>query len=65
MRPLRDDQVSDIIALAWDDKVPFSAIYNQYQLTEAEVIRLMRSQLKAKSFKIWRKRVSGNKLKHC
>ena len=29
-----------------------------------EVIKLMRSNLKKSSFKTWRKRVSGRKLKH-
>ena len=50
--------------MAWEDRTPFEAILFQFELKEKEVIRLMRSNLKNSSFKIWRKRVSGRKLKH-
>ena len=41
---------SDIIAMAWADAVPFSAIMDQYGLDEAAVIALMRQELKDKQF---------------
>ncbi len=50
--------------MAWEDRTPFEAIKFQFNLSEGEVIRLMRSSLKISSFKMWRKRVSGRKLKH-
>tara|TARA_B100000214_G_C23661888_1_gene487837 strand:+ start:268 stop:465 length:198 start_codon:yes stop_codon:yes gene_type:complete len=50
--------------MAWEDRTPFDAIEFQFNLKEKEVIQIMRSQLKASSFKLWRKRVSGRKLKH-
>ena len=50
--------------MAWEDRTPFEAIAFQFELKEKEVIRLMRSKLKYSSFKAWRKRVSGRKLKH-
>tara|TARA_Y100000766_G_scaffold223406_1_gene195857 strand:- start:221 stop:418 length:198 start_codon:yes stop_codon:yes gene_type:complete len=50
--------------MAWEDRTPFDAIKFQFNLKEGEVIRLMRSDLKSSSFKMWRKRVSGRKLKH-
>tara|TARA_Y100001968_G_scaffold262040_1_gene250113 strand:+ start:552 stop:749 length:198 start_codon:yes stop_codon:yes gene_type:complete len=50
--------------MAWEDRTPFEAIYFQFNLQEKDVIKLMRSNLKRSSFKIWRKRVSGRKLKH-
>ncbi len=50
--------------MAWEDRTPFEAIKFQFNLKEEEVISLMRSNLKFSSFKIWRKRVSGRKLKH-
>ncbi|HUH73913.1 MAG TPA: TIGR03643 family protein [Chitinophagales bacterium] len=60
--------VSDIdrvIEMAWEDRTPFEAIKFQFDLTEAEVIQLMRSELKLSSFKLWRKRVnSGISKKH-
>jgi uncharacterized protein (TIGR03643 family) len=54
-----------IIEMAWEDRTPFEAIYVQFGLTEAQVIKLMRRQLKTSSFLLWRKRVnSGTSMKH-
>ena len=50
--------------MAWEDRTPFNAINFQFGLNEKEVIELMRLNLKLSSFKIWRRRVSGRKLKH-
>lgn len=50
--------------MAWADEVPFQAIKLQYALAEADVIKLMRSELKPSSFKLWRKRVTGRQSKH-
>ena len=50
--------------MAWEDRTPFEAIYFQFKIKEKEVIQMMRSNLKTSSFKLWRKRVSGRKLKH-
>ena len=55
---------SRVIEMAWEDRTPFEAIEHLYGLTEPQVIRLMRSELKHKSFKNWRSRVSGRKTKH-
>jgi uncharacterized protein (TIGR03643 family) len=55
---------SRIVEMAWEDRTPFEAILRDYGLTEADVIRLMRSELKAGSFRLWRARVSGRKAKH-
>lgn len=57
--------VDRIIEMAWEDKTPFEAILFQFNLTEAEVIKLMRTELKKSSFNRWRKRVnSGTSQKH-
>lgn len=48
-----------IIEMAWEDRTPFSAIEVQFGLTEADVIQLMRSELKRASFNRWRKRVNS------
>jgi uncharacterized protein (TIGR03643 family) len=57
--------IDRIIEMAWEDRTPFEAIEIQFGLPEAEVIKLMRSQLKRKSFDLWRKRVnSGVSQKH-
>jgi uncharacterized protein (TIGR03643 family) len=54
-----------IIEMAWEDRTPFEAIKIQFQITESEVIKIMRSELKRSSFNLWRKRVnSRTSLKH-
>jgi|TARA_R110000764_G_scaffold7846_2_gene27193 uncharacterized protein (TIGR03643 family) len=55
---------SRIIEMAWEDRTPFEAIELQFNMNEPEVIKFMRSRLKANSFKLWRKRVSGRSTKH-
>ena len=57
--------IDRIVEMAWEDRTPFEAIEIQFGLSEAEVIKLMRGQLKRKSFDLWRKRVnSGVSQKH-
>ncbi len=58
------EEIDRIIEMAWEDRTPFEAIAFQFNINEKEVIRIMRSNLKSSSFKMWRKRVSGRKLKH-
>jgi len=54
-----------IIEMAWEDRTPFEAIKIQFGISEAEVIKLMRKELKRSSFNLWRKRVnSGISQKH-
>ena len=57
-------EVDRIIEMAWEDRTPFEAIFNQFGLTEKDVIVVMRNNLKTSSFKLWRKRVTGRKSKH-
>lgn len=59
-----DEQRSRIIEMAWEDRTPFEAIENVYGLNESALIRFMRAELKASSFRLWRARVSGRKTKH-
>jgi uncharacterized protein (TIGR03643 family) len=54
-----------IIEMAWEDRTPFEAIKIQFNLSEADVIALMRKELKRSSFNLWRKRVNtGVSQKH-
>ena len=53
-----------VIEMCWEDRTPFEAIKYQFGLKEQDVIEIMRKNLKTKSFKIWRKRVSGRDTKH-
>ena len=50
--------------MAWCDKTSFDSIKDQTGLPEKEVIKIMRSNLKRSSFKVWRERVYGRKAKH-
>lgn len=53
-----------IIEMAWEDRTSFEAIEIQFGLKEKEVIALMRKEMKATSFKMWRKRTNGRVTKH-
>ncbi|PWJ43095.1 TIGR03643 family protein [Sediminitomix flava] len=54
-----------IIQMAWEDRTPFEAIDYQFNLSESDVIKFMRANLKASSFRLWRKRVGeGKSQKH-
>ena len=61
---LSDRDIDRIIEMAWEDRTPFEAIEFQFGLKENEVRRLMRSEMKESSFKMWRERVKGRKTKH-
>lgn len=50
--------------MAWEDRTTFEAIAFQFGLQEAQVIELMRNNMKKSSFKRWRARVAGRSTKH-
>jgi uncharacterized protein (TIGR03643 family) len=56
--------IDRILEMAWEDRTPFEAIALQFGLEEKQVIALMRREMQASSFRMWRKRVSGRKTKH-
>jgi len=59
-----ESDVSRIIEMAWEDRTAFEAIQYQFGLNQDGVIKLMRSNLKLSSFKLWRERTHGQKTKH-
>lgn len=62
---LTDEEIDRVIEMAWEDRTTFEAIKIQFNLDEADVIELMRTELKKSSFNLWRKRVnSGTSQKH-
>lgn len=61
---LSEVKIDRVIEMAWEDRTPFEAIKYQYNLSEQDVIEIMRSELKLRSFKLWRERVQGRKTKH-
>jgi uncharacterized protein (TIGR03643 family) len=64
IKTFSERETDRIIEMAWEDRTPFEAISFQFNLSEPEVIALMRAELTEKSFKRWRRRVSGRKTKH-
>ena len=54
----------DVIGMAWADRISFEEIKKKTGLSEKEVINIMRTNLKRKSYLLWRKRVRGRLTKH-
>ena len=61
---LNTADLSRVIEMAWEDRTPFEAISSLYGLSEPDVIKLMRRELKPGSFRLWRARGSGRTTKH-
>ena len=64
LKALSEADISRVIEMAWEDRTPFEAIELQFGLNQDGVIKLMRSQLKLSSFKLWRARTHGQTTKH-
>lgn len=54
---LSDDDLNELIAMAWADDVTFDDIYLRFGLNEDAVMKIMKSSLRFRSYKLWRKRV--------
>ena len=63
-KSLSEADLSRLIEMAWEDRTPFDAIEQNFGLSEAQVIAIMRVELKRSSFNLWRKRVTGRATKH-
>ncbi|MEL6674277.1 MAG: TIGR03643 family protein [Bacteroidota bacterium] len=61
---LSPTDVDRIIGMAWEDRTPFEAIQHQFGLSEGEVIKLMKQEMRLSNWKKWRARVQGRKTKH-
>ena len=56
--------IDNIIKLAWCDKTSFEKIKRIHGIAESDVIKIMRKNLRPRSFKLWRARVNGRTRKH-
>jgi uncharacterized protein (TIGR03643 family) len=56
--------IDRIVEMAWEDRTTFDAIEAQFGLKQQDVIKLMRKEMKASSFKMWRERTKGRSTKH-
>lgn len=61
---LNEQHIDKIVEMAWEDRTPFEAIKFQFELSEHDVILLMRREMKPSSFIMWRKRVQDRATKH-
>merc|ERR1711918_23941 len=57
-------EIDRIIMMAWEDRTSFDAIRQQFGISPGDVIKLMRRELKASSFRLWRKRTRRRMTKH-
>tara|TARA_B100001123_G_C14957279_1_gene886183 strand:+ start:83 stop:382 length:300 start_codon:yes stop_codon:yes gene_type:complete len=53
-----------VIWAAWADRITFEEIKKKTGKSESDVIKIMRRSLKPSSFRLWRKRVSSQSIKH-
>ena len=49
------ENISRIIEMAWEDRTPFEAIKNQFELDQSQVKKIMKQELSAGSFLAWKK----------
>ncbi len=61
---LSESDISAVIQLAWEDRTSFETIQERLGVCEADVIKIMRQELKSGSFQLWRKRMKGRITKH-
>ena len=59
-----ETEIDRIIGMVWGDLTTFGVIKDQFGINESEVIKIMRTNMKRSSFKMWRERVHGRKTKH-
>jgi uncharacterized protein (TIGR03643 family) len=64
LKTLTTVDIDRIVEMAWEDRTTFDTIHEQFGISEAEVIKIMRKSMKRSSFLMWRERVNGRKTKH-
>ena len=64
LKELTMGDISAVIQMAWEDRTTFETIMERIGISESDVIKIMRSELKPDSFKLWRQRMKGRATKH-
>ncbi|MFM8422787.1 MAG: TIGR03643 family protein [Candidatus Fonsibacter sp.] len=62
--PQDKNSISWIIWAAWADRITFEDIKEITGRSESEVIKIMRRNLSESSFRLWRKRIHNQSIKH-
>jgi uncharacterized protein (TIGR03643 family) len=53
---LSAEEIQQVIAVAWDDKPPFTAVLHRHGLTPGQVVQLLKRELTPNAFKVWKAR---------
>ncbi len=61
---LSKGDISAIVQMAWEDRTAFETIWERTGWSEADVVRLMRHELRPSTFRLWRQRMKGRVTKH-
>jgi uncharacterized protein (TIGR03643 family) len=64
LTPLSLGDISAVIQMAWEDRTAYETIRERFGISESDVIKIMRTELKSGSYKLWRKRMKGRTTKH-
>ena len=54
---LTQDEIDRLIRMGWEDRTTFEAIQVQFNISENEFVRFMRTQLPQAAFFRWRRRI--------
>ena len=61
MKNLRDIDKDRIIEMAWEDRTPFEAIFFQFNISEKQVIMLMKQEMSLKKLEEMARKSTGKK----
>ena len=50
MKNFKDSDIDRIIQMCWEDRTPFDAIKSQFNISEKEIISIMRNNLRERIF---------------
>ena len=57
IKNLSDDDRDRLVRMGWEDRTTFDVIELQFGISPNDFVRFMRTELSAKAFALWRKRV--------
>lgn len=56
---LAADEITRIIATAWDDKPPFDRVLQQHGLNPGQLVQLLKRELTPNAYKVWTARTKA------
>jgi uncharacterized protein (TIGR03643 family) len=52
-------EIASVIAVAWDDRPPFTAVLRSHGLSAGQVVALLKRELTASAYKTWQARIKA------